>query len=170
LFNPGNPPTGTIGRMMREPGPAPAGSQRLVTFAAVPGAAKAIDYYTEVFGATTVRRIDNPDGSVMHADLMLGDCVLQLSEPIPEMGLIGPPAEGNAFTLTYWTADVDAVYARAVERGATPVSPVDDAFSGDRMGVLRDPFGIRWCVARHDRDVPDAEIAAAVAEWAAAAS
>jgi PhnB protein len=151
-------------------GPAPAGSQRLVTFAAIPGAAKAIEYYAEVFGATTTRRIDHPDGSVMHADLLLGGCVLQVSEPIPEMGIVGPPAEGNAFTLTYWTADVDAVYARAVERGATPVSPVSDAFTGDRMGVLRDPFGIRWCVARHDRDVSDEEIVAAVAAWAAAGS
>jgi PhnB protein len=148
-------------------GPAPAGAQRLLPYIAVPDCAKAIAFYTEVFDATPVRRMDGPDGTVMHAELRLADCLLQLSEPMPEIGLVGPPAEGNAFTLTFWTDDPDALYARALRLGATGISPVTDAFSGDRMGVFRCPFGVRWCVARHDRDVSDAEIEAAAREWMA---
>lgn len=119
------------------------------------------------FGAEQVRRLELPDGTVMHAELRLGDTIVQLSEPIPTMGIVGPPAEGNAFTLLFWTHDVDAVFAKAVAAGATVLSPLDDTFSGDRMGVIRCPFGVRWCIARHDRDVPDDEIRAAVLAWIA---
>jgi len=156
--------------MTQNNGPAPAGSQRLVTFAAIPDCAKAIDFYVEAFGATVVRRIDTADGKVSHAELMLGDCLFQVSEPMPEIGIVGPPETGNAFTFTYWTQDVDEVFARALKLGGTEIFPVDDVFSGDRMGVLRCPYGVRWCVARHDRDVSDEEIAAAVAEWESAQS
>ena len=145
--------------------PAPAGYTRLTTFFAVPECAKAIDFYRSVFGAEVVRRMEAADGSIMHAELRFGDTLVQLSEPMPDFGIVGPPATGNAFTLTRWVPDPDAVYERAVAAGATVVAAVDDAFSGDRMGVLRDPFGVRWCIARHDRDVPDAEIEAAARAW-----
>jgi PhnB protein len=148
-------------------GPAPAGSHSILPFFAVPDCAKAMEFYTHVLGATVVRRMDGPGGTVLHAELRLGDSLLQLSDPMPDIGLVGPPDQGNAFTLTYWTADPDAVFARAVEAGATEVFPVNDVFSGDRMGVFRCPYGVRWCVARHDRDVPDAEIEAAAREWVA---
>lgn len=148
-------------------GPAPAGSQRLVTFFAVPECAKAIEFYRDALGAEVIKRMAGPGGTVMHAELRLGGMVLQLSDPMPEIGIVGPPAEGNAFTLTYWTPDPDEVFARAVAAGATEIFPVGDAFSGDRMGVLRCPYGVRWCVARHDRDVPDEEIEAAAREWSA---
>lgn len=148
-------------------GYAPAGYRDLSVFFAVYECAKALDFYQEAFGARVIRRMDAPDGSVMHAELRLGDSIFQLGEPMPDYGIVGPPAEGNAFTMTVWTPDVDALYARAVAAGATPLSPVADVFSGDRMGVLRCPFGVRWCLARHDRDVPDAEIEAAAREWAA---
>jgi uncharacterized glyoxalase superfamily protein PhnB len=148
-------------------GPAPTGSQQLVTFFAVPGCAKAIAFYRDALGAEVVKQMDGPGGTVMHAEIRLGGMLMQLSDPMPEIGIVGPPAEGNAFTLTYWTPDPDAVFERAVAAGATVIFPVDDAFSGDRMGVLRCPFGVRWCIARHDRDVSDEEIAAAAGEWAA---
>ncbi|GAB3669385.1 VOC family protein [Actinocorallia lasiicapitis] len=145
--------------------PAPEGSQRLVTFFVVREAAKAIAYYEEVFGAKTLARVDLPDGTVAHADLDLDGTRLQLSDPMDIPGLAQPLTEGNVFTLTYWTADPDTVFDRAVAAGATAMSPVDDTFSGDRMGVIRCPYGIRWCLARHDRDVPIEEIQAAVLSW-----
>ncbi|MGC9671250.1 VOC family protein [Planosporangium sp. 12N6] len=146
---------------------APPGSQRLVTYFAVNDCAKAIEFYTETLGAEVLTRATMPDGTVMHAAIRLGDCVFELGEASPSYGLLPPPAEGNNFTITYWTADVDAVFDRLVAAGATVMTPVQDAFSGDRMGVVRCPFGIRWCVARHDRDVPAQEIEAAARAWAA---
>jgi uncharacterized glyoxalase superfamily protein PhnB len=93
--------------------------------------------------------------------------VFTIGEPAPAIGIVPPPPDGNNFTITYWTTDPDGLVERAVAAGATEVSPVADAFSGDRMGIIRDPAGIRWCVSRHDRDVPAAEIAAAAEKWAA---
>jgi PhnB protein len=145
--------------------PAPSGHTRLTTFFAVPECAKAIDFYRDVFGAEVVSRMEGADGSILHAELRLGGALVQLSEPMPDFGIVGPPETGNAFTLTHWVPDPDEMYERAVAAGATAISPVDDAFSGDRMGVLRDPYGVRWCLARHDRDVPDEEIEAAARAW-----
>jgi len=152
---------------MTDNSPAPAGYPRLVTFFAVDEAAKAIEFYRENLGAEVISKTTGTDGSIMHAELRLGGCVFQLSEPMPSFGILPPPAEGNAFTITYWTADVDDVFNRLVAAGATVMTPLDDAFSGDRIGVVRDPYGIRWCVARHDRDVSEEEIEAAARAWAA---
>jgi PhnB protein len=147
--------------------PAPKGSPALTTFFTADDAARAIDFYTEVFGAELVARFDGPDGKVAHAELRLGDTPFQLGEAVPGMGIVPPPAEGNNFTITFWTGDPDGLFDRAVAAGATAVSPVDDAFSGDRLGVIRDPAGIRWCLARHDRDVSPEEISAAAEKWMA---
>jgi uncharacterized glyoxalase superfamily protein PhnB len=141
--------------------PAPSGSQRLVTFFAIPECAKAMDFYRDTLGAEEVSRTTAENGTIMHAEMRLGGCLFQLSEPYPSYGLLGPPAEGNNFTITYWTDDVDALYHRLVAAGATVMTPLADVFSGDRMGVVRDPYGIRWCIARHDRDVSAEEIEAA---------
>lgn len=145
----------------------PAGYAQLSLFFTVNEAAKALDFYRDVFGASVTMRIEAPDGSVIHAEAEVNGVRFQLGEPMPEYGITAPPAEGNAFTVTLWVPDPDAVFARAVAAGATPLSEVADAFSGDRMGVLRCPFGVRWAIARHDRDVPAEEIQAAALEWTA---
>jgi PhnB protein len=147
--------------------PAPKGSPQLTTFFTANDAAAAIDFYVDVFGAEVLTRFEGPDGKVAHADLRLGDAPFQVGEAAPDMGIVAPPAEGNNFTMTFWTPDPDGVFERAVAAGATAVSPVDDVFSGDRMGVIRDPAGVRWCLSRHDRDVSPEEINAAVDAWMA---
>lgn len=144
--------------------PAPAGYRSLSTFFAVPNCAEALGFYQDVFGAELVKRFES-GGVVMHAEMLLGDSMFQLGEPMPDYGIAAPPETGNAFTMTFWTPDVDELFERAVKAGATVMSPVDDAFSGDRMGVVRDPYGVRWCLARHDRDVPDADVEAAARAW-----
>lgn len=144
---------------------APEGNSSLVTFFVVNEAAKAISFYEDVFGAKTISRFDEKDGTVMHAELDLDGSRFQLSDPMDIPGLARPVEEGNVFTLTYWTHDPDAVFAKAVAAGATVMSPMDDVFSGDRLGVVRCPYGIRWCIARHDRDVSVEEIQAEAQKW-----
>jgi PhnB protein len=65
--------------------------------------------------------------------------------------------------LHLYTEDVDALWARAVDAGAQVLHPLQDQFWGDRHGQLTDPFGHRWGLARHVRDVPPEEIARAAA-------
>ncbi|WP_213450575.1 VOC family protein [Rhizomonospora bruguierae] len=148
--------------------PAPAGTHSLTTYLSVAGCAAAMEFYREAFGAAVVHRMTTADGVVMHAEMRLGDSTFQLGEASAGTGLLAQPENGNAFTMTFWTAEVDHRYERAVKLGATAVSPVADTFSGDRMGVLRCPAGVRWCLARHDRDVPAEEIEAAARRWIAA--
>lgn len=147
--------------------PAPSGSPQLTTFFTADDAAAALEFYVAVFGAEVLTRFEGPGGRVVHADVRLGDSIFQVGEAAPDMGLMPPLAEGNNFTMTFWTTDPDGAFARAVEAGATGLSEPGDMFSGDRMGVVRDPAGIRWCLARHDRDVSPEEVDAAAKKWMA---
>ena len=87
-----------------------------------------------------------------------------LVDEMPEMGSLGPKAlKGTPVTMHLVVADVDSFTARAVAAGANVVMPVADMFWGDRYGVLVDPFGHRWSVATHIRDMTPDEIREALA-------
>jgi PhnB protein len=118
-----------------------------------PGAA--LDFYARAFGAQELVRLTLPDGSVAHAEMLVGGGLVTLGKAIPEYHLRAPsPDEPVHVSITFFTDDVDAVHARAVEAGATATTPVADQFHGDRVGTIRDPFGHRWNIATHLEDVP----------------
>ena len=71
---------------------------------------------------------------------------------------------GTAVVLALDVDDADAVFERAIAAGATVLAPLQDAFWGDRHGQLEDPFGHRWNVDQHLRDVPHDEVVAAAAQ------
>src|SRR5436309_677360 len=80
----------------------------------------------------------------------------------PEFGILSPLAIGGSATaLQIDTDDADALWTRAVEAGAQVHHELADQFWGERHGQLVDPFGHRWNIARHLRNVPDEEVAAA---------
>lgn len=117
--------------------------------------AAALDFYARAFGARELVRLTLPDGSIAHAEMVLGDGLVTLGKAVPEYHLVAPaPDQPVHVSITYFCDDVDAVYNRAVEAGATPMSPVADQFHGDRVGTVRCPFGHRWIVAMHLEDVP----------------
>lgn len=132
----------------------------------VKGAAAAIDFYTEVFGATQRGdRFTMPDGSVAHAELQIGDSVIMLGDESPEFGNKGPEAVGGTpVTLMIYVEDVDATVKEAAARGATIADEVKDEFYGDRVGRIIDPFGHSWHVASHVEDVSEEEMARRMAE------
>jgi PhnB protein len=116
----------------------------------------ALDYYRRAFGAEVVRKLVH-DGKLMHSELRLGDSLITVAEPFP--GSVAPdPEQPVSASLLLYTEDVDAVYARAVREGATPVNEPADQFHGDRAGSLRDPFGHRWMLATHTEDMSEAEM------------
>lgn len=139
----------------------------MVPFLVVDGGARAIAFYEEVFGAETVNRWDGPDGVVLQAQLRAGGMVFELSDPFPDMGLTAPDGDGPHSTLlTFWSADADGVYARAVRAGALGMGAPELGFSGDRLGRFVDPFGHRWVVATHVEDVSKEELDRRVAAFA----
>jgi PhnB protein len=148
--------------------PVPPGYTALTPFIVVDGARAALDFYTAVFGATVVSVMDGPDGTVAHAELDFGDGRLQLSDPNPAFDLVAAPA-GTAVSHStcLYCPDVDAVVARAVERGAVLREEVSTFVTGDRYGSLVDPFGQRWTVMTRVEDVSPEEADRRLAEWGA---
>lgn len=134
--------------------------RRITPTLVVREAAKAIDFYTEVFGATERMRFPTPGGGVAHAELEIGDSVLMVEDASPYMGTQAPPAEGLAGTpvfLFIFVADVDAVVAHAAKLGATVKREPQDQFYGDRDAFIIDPYGHGWTVASHVEDVSPEE-------------
>jgi PhnB protein len=145
--------------------PIPDGYPRISPYLCVDGAGAAIDFYAKVFGASERVRMPAPDGKIGHAELQFGDSVIMLSDEYPEMGIRSPKAVGGSpVTISVYVEDVDDVFDRAVEAGATALRQVEDQFYGDRSGQFEDPFGHRWSVATHIEDVPPEEMAKRAAE------
>ncbi len=131
----------------------------------VQGAESAAAFYRNAFGAEEVERIPTPDGRLMSVQLRIGDSLLHLADEFPEMGVLAPPSIGGTpVVLALDVTDADAVFAQALAAGAEVRQPLQDMFWGDRHGQLEDPFGHRWNVAQHLRDVPHDEVVAAAAE------
>ena len=136
----------------------------------VQDAGRAATFYREAFGAEELERIPTPDGRIMSLQLRVAGSVLHVADEFPEMGVLAPPSIGGTpVVLALDVADADAVVARAVAAGAEVRQPVQDMFWGDRHGQIEDPFGHRWNISRHVRDVPHDEVVAAAAKLFGAA-
>jgi PhnB protein len=146
----------------------PEGYTTLTPFLVCSPAAQAITFYEEVFGATVVGRMDGPGDTVMHAELDLGDGRLQLSDPNEQYGLVPPSGQAGdrvSGSTCIYVADVDAVFEKAVERGATVREKPSTFVTGDRFASIYDPFGHRWAVMTRVEDVSPEEAERRLAEW-----
>jgi len=140
--------------------PIPEGYHSVTPYLTIRGAAKALDFYKEAFGATEIMRIDGPDGRLGHAEIRIGNSIVMLSDEYPELGCTGPATlGGSSVALMVYVPDVDRTVAQAVAAGAKLERPVEDKFYGDRMGSLKDPFGHNWHIATHKEDIAPDELA-----------
>jgi PhnB protein len=147
--------------------PIPEGYHSVTPLLAVDGGAEALDFYERAFGAEVRGRLE-AGGKIMHAELRIGDSIVTLADEMPEYGNKAPEADAPVpVSLLIYCEDADALFARAVEAGATPVNPPSDQFHGDRAGSLRDPFGHRWMIATHTEDVAWDEMQRRMEEWMA---
>jgi PhnB protein len=144
-----------------KPQPIPDRYRRVTPFIVVDGAAKALGFYAEAFGATERMRAPGPGGSIAHAETEIGDSVVMIEDASPYMGTKAPPTggfEGSPTGLFIYVEDVDTVIERAVNLGAKLERPASDQFYGDRDGHIIDPFGHHWTVATHIEDVAPDEL------------
>ena len=133
--------------------PIPDGYHTLTPFLTVKDAARAIEFYKAAFGAKERGVMKSPDGKVMHAELMIGDSILMMSDEFQEFGSLSPQTIGGSpMGLHIYVEDVDAAFDRAVKAGAQVEMPVMDQFWGDRYGRLKDPYGHKWSIATHKQD------------------
>jgi PhnB protein len=123
--------------------------------------AEAIDWYVDIFGAEELgERYMEPSGRIGHATVSIDGAVLMVSDAFPDFGAESPP-EGNrtaTYALSLHVPDVDATIAAAEKAGGFVQRPPEDQPYGSRMGVVFDPFGVRWMIATHLRDVSREEL------------
>jgi len=146
----------------------PAGYHSVTPAIVVRDAAAAIDFYKRAFGAEEINRMAGPDGSIMHAEIRVGDSVVMLGEENEQWGTRSPLSLGGVHgSLHIYVADADASFDRAIQAGATVRYPLEDAFWGDRYGKVTDPFGHEWGLATRVKELSPAEMEEAGREWMA---
>jgi len=151
--------------------PIPEGYHTATPYLIINGAADAIAFYQKAFGATELFRIPAPGGKIGHAEIKIGDSPIMLADEYADMGYKGPKAlGGSAVSILIYVEEVDTVFNRAVDAGATVKEAVSDKFYGDRIGTLIDPFGHVWHVATHKEDVSPEEMQARVQALSAGTS
>lgn len=122
--------------------------------------AAAAAWYESVLGAVETSRITLPGDQILTIELRLGDSTLALSDEFPDLGIVSPQTLGGTYgALHVAVPDADATWQRALDASATEFEPLHDAFWGMRTGQFIDPFGHRWAVDQHLRDVPPEEVA-----------
>jgi uncharacterized glyoxalase superfamily protein PhnB len=131
----------------------PEGCHTVTPHLVVRDAARAIDFYKKAFGAKELSRSPGPDGKLMHAELKIGDSQIYLNDEYPGMSESPQSLKGSPVTIHLWVEDVDRVFQQAVAAGAKAAMPVADQFWGDRYGQVVDPFGHRWSMATHVKDL-----------------
>jgi PhnB protein len=144
---------------MRSSKSRPANAPALAPHLVCAGADKAIDFYKKAFGAIEMMRLAGRDGKLIHAALQVNGAPVMLVDEFPMMGNASPHSlKGTPVTIHMTVEDVDSFTQRALKAGAKVIMPVDDMFWGDRYGIIEDPFGHRWSIATHLRDMTADEI------------
>lgn len=137
----------------------PEGYHSVTPYLYLSDAARAIEFYKSVFGATEIMRMDAPGGKIGHAEIKIGDSHVMLADECPDMDARSPQScGGSPVGLLLYIENVDAVAEQAVAAGAKLLSPLEDKFYGDRMGKIEDPFGHIWAIATHTEDVSPEEM------------
>jgi PhnB protein len=151
--------------------PIPKGFHAVTPGIAVRNAAEAIDFYKNALGAKEKGRMPGPDGKIMHADIVIGDSHIMLGEENVQMGAPSPQSlNGTPVSLYIYVRDADKAFNQAVSNGAIVAMPMMDQFWGDRAGMITDPYGHKWWLATHKRDLSPKEMKKAAEEALAAMS
>lgn len=137
----------------------PAGIRTVTPHIVVRDAARAADWYRRALGAEERSRVPLPNGKLMSVELRFGDSPVMIADEFPEFGIVSPLSIGGTATvLNIACDDIDGLWQRAIDAGAEEHRALQDAFWGDRHGQITDPFGHRWGLAQHIRDVSPEEI------------
>ena len=145
--------------MAKDVKPIPDGYHTATPYLIIKGAAKALDFYKQAFGAEEIMRFPMPGGQIGHAEIKIGNSPIMLADEFPEMGHKAPESLGGTpVSILLYVPDVDTTFAQALKAGGKQMQPLKDQFYGDRSGTLSDPFGHVWTVATHKEDVSPEEM------------
>ena len=126
--------------------------------------AKAIEFYKRALGAEEVMRMPGPDGKIMHAEIRIGTSIVMMNDEV--MGMKSAESMGGSPVSFYlYVENCDQAYKKAIAAGGKEVMPPADMFWGDRMSSFADPFGYRWSISTHVKDMTPEEIKKGQEEW-----
>jgi PhnB protein len=131
--------------------PIPDGYHAVTPYLVVEGTNKLIDFLKQAFDAQETFRMPKPDGTIMHAEVKIGDSIVMMGEASGQW-------KATPSKIYLYVNDVDATYKRALQAGATSITEPADQFYGDRHGGVQDPAGNTWWIATHKEDVPPEEL------------
>jgi uncharacterized glyoxalase superfamily protein PhnB len=130
------------------PNPIPKGFGTVTPFLKVADSAQLVDFLKQAFAAHLTFRLDAPDGSLIHAEMKIGDSMVRIGQ--------APPSQEMLSMINLYVPDADALYHSAIAAGAASIREPEDQFYGDRSGGARDIWGNRWWIATHMEDVSQA--------------
>lgn len=137
----------------------PTGYHTVTPYLTVAGAADLIEFLKQAFAAREKERITQPDGTIGHAEVIIGNSVIMLGEPKAEC----KPMSGSFYL---YVEEVDGVYQRALTAGASSAMAPANQFWGDRMATVNDRFGNIWHVATRIEQVSTEELQRRIAAMA----
>ena len=144
--------------------PIPQGYTSVTPSITVTDANKAIDFYKKALGATEREKFEGPDRKIMHAEIQIGTSIIMLGDEV--MGQRSAQSYGGSPASFYvYVEDCDAAFKKALSAGGKQIVPVTDMFWGDRMGAFEDPFGYKWNLATHTKDMSPEEMKKAGEAW-----
>lgn len=131
--------------------------EEVFSYLCVSDSAAAIDFYQRAFGAQEKFRLTEPSGRIGHAEMLFGGTTVMLCDEFPEFGIRSASTLGaTPVSMHLHVENADRMIERAVSAGATLEREAQDAFYGERSGVVRDPFGHRWLIGHAIEEVsPD---------------
>lgn len=128
----------------------------------------ALEFYKKAFGASGGACLTGPDGSILHAEVTIGNSTVMLAEENEQWGMVSAETLGKSpVSIMLYVEDCDALYAQAVEAGCTSICSPENQFWGDRHGKVADPFGYEWGIATHIENVSPEEMEKRGQEWLA---
>ena len=132
--------------------PRPQGYATVTPYLVVERADDLVAFVKRVFGAQELFPPMRDGGKIMHGEVRIGDSVVMLADASPEW------KPQPAMLHLYVDDDVDTVYRRAVEAGATSLREPADQFYGDRTATVRDASGTVWSIGNLVEDLAPEEI------------
>ena len=138
----------------------PKGYRTVTPYLTVNDGPGALAFYGRAFGARELMRMPAPGGKLGHAEMRIGDSIVMLSDEFPGVSSQKAPTSlgGTTGSLMLYVPNVDAAFKRAVDAGCKSLMQPTDMFWGDRMAHVADPFGQKWALATHTKDMTPAEM------------
>ncbi len=137
----------------------PSGYHSIQPYVMFKSCAEAIAFYVKAFGATERLRMTDDAGWVNHAEIQIGDSCIMMADEAPQMNAYSPEHyHGSPVSIMLYTEDCDATYRQSIAAGAASLREPADQPYGDRMSGVQDPFGYKWWIATHIRDVSKDEL------------